>query len=127
MEASVILARAWGLFFLTVALAFIVNKKLYQHLLNALGKEGMLYITGFMALLVGVVTVSIHNVWSPDWRGLITLFGWLSIIKGVSRLLWPETVVKSIKQLRVGKYIYFYVVIMIILGAYLTYIGFILN
>ena len=127
MEASVILARAWGLFFLIISLAFIVNKKLYQHLLNALGKEGFLYITGFIALFVGVVTVSIYNVWTFDWKGLITLFGWLSIIKGLSRLIWPETVVKSIKQLRVGKYIYFYVVIMIILGAYLTYIGFILN
>jgi uncharacterized protein YjeT (DUF2065 family) len=34
--------------------------------------------------------VNFHNIWIADWRILITLIGWLSVIKGVVRLLFPQ-------------------------------------
>jgi hypothetical protein len=36
-----------------------------------------------------------HNVWSADWRVLITIFGWLCTIGGAVRLFEPPFLVKT--------------------------------
>jgi VanZ family protein len=33
--------------------------------------------------------VSFHNLWVADWRVVITIIGWLSILKGAIRILLP--------------------------------------
>jgi hypothetical protein len=43
----------------------------------------------------GVAIVLTHNVWSADWRVLITLFGWLNAIGGAVRLLAPGWVMET--------------------------------
>lgn len=125
MEISVVLARVWGLYLLIFVLSFLLNKKLYSHLLDAMGKESIMYVTAFFALLIGVVTVSLNNIWAFDYRGLITVFGWVSIFKGVICLVSPEFTAKAIKRVKVGEWFYAYVIVGIIVGAYLTYVGFV--
>src|SRR5271156_5420229 len=36
---------------------------------------GLIYMSGVMALLGGVAIVNLHNVWTRDWRLLVTLIG----------------------------------------------------
>ena len=33
-----------------------------------------------------------HNVWVANWRVLITLIGWLMLIRGAVRILAPEMI-----------------------------------
>jgi hypothetical protein len=44
---------------------------------------------------MGLAIVLTHNVWTADWRVLITLFGWLNAIGGAVRLLAPDTVMRT--------------------------------
>ncbi|HAK53772.1 MAG TPA: hypothetical protein DCM54_17980 [Gammaproteobacteria bacterium] len=39
--------------------------------------------TGYITLLLGLVTVIAHNVWVADWRVIITVLGWTTLIKGI--------------------------------------------
>lgn len=124
MDASIILARVWGLYLLIFAISFLLNRKLYSHLLAAMSKESIMYVTAFFALLMGIVTISLNNVWTFDYRGLITFFGLISIFKGVVRLISPDLSARTIKQIRLGQWFYGYVAVGILLGLYLIYIGF---
>ena len=36
-----------------------------------------------------------HNLWTADWRVLITIFGWLNVVGGAIRLAEPPFLVKT--------------------------------
>jgi hypothetical protein len=44
---------------------------------------------------MGLAIVLAHNVWTADWRVLITLFGWLNAIGGAVRLIAPAWVMQT--------------------------------
>jgi hypothetical protein len=41
-------------------------------------------------MTAGVAVVLTHNVWTPDWRIVITLLGWLAAIGGAMRIMVPQ-------------------------------------
>ena len=95
MELSIFLARVLGLYLVIVPLAVLVNRK---HL-PRLGEEfstnlGLNILASVFALVLGLLLVVSHNVWSRDWRILITVLGWLTLAKGVVRLFFLERMQK---------------------------------
>jgi hypothetical protein len=57
------------------------------------GSKGLLWVTGFMTFVMGMVIVALYNVWSADWRVLVTLLGWLTVIKGAVIMLFPSSMI----------------------------------
>jgi len=57
-----------------------------------IGSRALIFITGTLALVAGVAVVNAHNLWVPDWRVIVTVLGWLLIVRGVSNLVFPGTV-----------------------------------
>lgn len=50
----------------------------------------LVYLNGLLLLVGGLVTVTSHNIWRP-WRALIvTLSGWMLILAGAYRMLFPN-------------------------------------
>jgi hypothetical protein len=41
------------------------------------------YFMGFTAVIIGFLMMNYHNVWEKNWTVLITIMGWLALIKGV--------------------------------------------
>ena len=65
-----------------------------------------------------------HSVWELNWRGLITLFGYISIAKGVARIAFPEVPKRTIKSLLHGPLLWAWLALTALLGGYLTWVGF---
>ncbi|MFA5145189.1 MAG: hypothetical protein WC723_04205 [Candidatus Omnitrophota bacterium] len=95
MENSVFLAKILGPYCIIVALAFLFNLKSYQKVVEDFCKNSaLIYLGGVFAFLVGILVVLSHNLWIADWQVIITIFGWLAIIKGTWLILFPNTVAK---------------------------------
>ncbi len=91
MDISLFLAKLIGIYSIVVALGFMLNPKRYSPLVESFFKEPILvYLAGILALLIGLTIVLIHNIWTTDWRVIITIFGWLSLIKGIFLILFPH-------------------------------------
>ena len=87
IELSLYLARAWGLFSVLVSLGLLLNRANYLHMVNTLKPDDIsVLIAGVFALVMGVVQVVGYNSWTFDYRGLITLLGWVALLKGVAIL-----------------------------------------
>jgi hypothetical protein len=115
--ASIVLARLLGPLFLLAGLGLLVNRTHYRRMLeNFLNDPALYYFSGALALVAGVAMVNFHNIWIADWRILITLIGWLSVVKGVVRLLFPQ----AGKRLA-GKMLS--PVALLVLGALITALG----
>jgi len=93
MATSRYLAKLMGPVFLAVGVGMLVNAPLYRTMGEQfLQSYALIYLSGLLALPVGIAILLAHNVWAADWRVLITVFGWLAVIGGAVRIIAPQFV-----------------------------------
>ena len=54
----------------------------------------LIYFGGILALFFGLLILLFHNVWAANWTAVITLFGWIGLIKGACLIIIPEKMKK---------------------------------
>ena len=124
MDITIFLAKFWGWLLILLCGVFLVRKKLLEDELDRLSKDKTFtIITGWIALMIGLATIILHNVWVWDWRVIITIFGWLSLIKGLLRIdvEAPKKIVPKVKKNLL--LIRALLIIIILLGAYLVWVS----
>lgn len=85
MELSVYLARAWGLGSVLTCVGLLLNQTSFISMMEHLQADSIsILIAGILALGIGVSQVAVFNTWAADYRGLISLFGWVSLLKGIA-------------------------------------------
>ena len=125
MEIATVLARFWGIVIIVLSAAMLVNRQLYRAMLDAKQDDHFVIVTGLISLVIGALQVSIFNVWEFSYLGLITLLGWLALIRGAIRLAalgLAKSAVKEAEQKPV--LLYSYMGVSVLLGLYLIYASF---
>ncbi len=92
MEYSLILAKLWGWLLVILGISALVNRQMTTKMIEASKDEKFLWSTGFTTLILGLITVLLHNEWGFNWKTNITVLGYLSILKGALRFLLPHNV-----------------------------------
>ena len=77
-----------------------------------------------VALVAGIALAIGHSVWEPNWRGVITLFGYGAILKGIARIGFPELPRKALASMLKSRLRWIVVAVVLLLGAWLTWEGF---
>src|ERR1700687_1938444 len=95
MSTSLFLARLIGPVMLVVGLAVFANQRAFRDMSEEfMASRALLFLGGLLVMPVGLAIVLTHNIWTTDWRVLITLFGWLTTIGGALTPLAPMFVVQ---------------------------------
>lgn len=124
MNTSVFIARLLALVYVSVGLGILTNPKYYQKALKEILNSAVaLYFGGIMALVAGFLIVSYHNYWVKDWHVVITLIGWLAVVKGASLLVFPDQYADMF-QSWIKKYINQWGFMALILGIIFAYFGY---
>lgn len=88
---TVLLAQLFGILFTAIGLGFLFNAKYYENLIaDFQGNSGLTYLSGILTALLGSLIVLKHNIWEVSVAGLITLFGWGTLFKGLVILIFPK-------------------------------------
>ena len=124
MDLSIFLAKFWGLYLTITCAAMFFNRKFILEHVDHFANLYFIIFSGFVSLLIGILSVLIHNVWVFDWRVLVTIIGWLALLKGIVRVLFPEFVMKKADYFKNKKWLILPVVLFFFVGLYLIYIGF---
>src|SRR3954453_10284426 len=96
MQTSVFIARLIGPVMLAVGLAVFANRRAFRDMAGEfLASRALLFLSGLLIMPMGLAIVLTHNVWTADWRVLLTLFGWLNTRGGAVRLPAPDTVMRT--------------------------------
>jgi hypothetical protein len=90
MEMTIILARFWSILIMAFAVIFLINPKSLGRLYSYLEDEKFVFIIGFLSFILGLITILLHNVWEANWSIMITIFGWIALIKGISRIAFTS-------------------------------------
>ncbi len=95
MTTSKYIARLMGPVFLTIGVGMVMGMLTegegYSSLLKEfIGSRALIFVTGTLALVAGLAVVNAHNLWVPDWRVIVTVLGWLMILRGIMNLVFPQ-------------------------------------
>lgn len=85
--------------------------------------KGLLWLTGFVTFVMGMAIVALNNVWTADWRVLVTLLGWLAVIKGAVIMLVPSSMMLLYRRLWSDRLLSFSGVYALALGGLLLALG----
>jgi hypothetical protein len=124
---SIFLSRLLGLVFLVLSLAMVLRHRSFAETAGQLIHDRpLLLILGLIMLIAGFALVLAHNIWSGGALPIvITLLGWITLIRGLILLLAPPEVLDQLFQMiDVEKHFYVPAAITFLLGFYLTYMGF---
>lgn len=125
MESSIVLAKIMGPMMLIIGVSLLLNGDTFRAMAKDFMKSpALIYLAGFITLLLGLLVVAFHNEWVADWPVIITVLGWVMIAAGIARMNFPDRLKKignrmiSSKELMTGA-----AVLYIALGTVLTYFG----
>ncbi|HEU4342189.1 MAG TPA: hypothetical protein VFU31_11510 [Candidatus Binatia bacterium] len=126
MELSILIAKITSVVYLSAALGAVFNRDHYRRVLDDLFKNAALtYLTGFTAVILGFLIVNYHNIWGKDWTVLVTILGWLALMKGVLLIAFPGFVQSYSKLIFEGKGLQFFPYVAAFLGLLFGYFGFV--
>jgi uncharacterized protein YjeT (DUF2065 family) len=124
MELSNYLAELWGVSLVVVSLAILTKPKYLKKLFAEVENEATMFFWGMVSLVIGLAMVLAYNVWLQNWQVIITILGWLSLIKGLAVLFFPEYTKKYAKKMENQQWLPIALVVLVFIGLVITYFGF---
>jgi len=123
MAPVVLIARLAGPLFVAIGLGILFNASFYAGMVvEAVHSPTLVYLSGVASLLAGVAILNAYRAWTASWRVIVTVLGWLCVIGGIMRIVLPQIVTSLATTIYSGPAaLIVAAVIVLILGAYLSY------
>ena len=77
----------------------------------------LIYLNGVLLFVAGLAIVRSHNIWTKSWQTLITIIGYVLIMIGLLRMLFPQT---QEEQFENNYSIMIFEIALILIGIFLT-------
>ena len=123
MDISIFLARFWGWYLLIFFVILTFKPIRIKQIFTDLRDQKFLIITAFLAIVLGLVSVLLHNVWEPGWEIVITGIGWTSLFLGLALFIFPDPSSRRLETINV-KFVQVIYIILFLAGLYLLNIGY---
>jgi hypothetical protein len=124
---TIYLGRLFGLLFLVLALAMVLHRQSFAEIAPLMIQDRpAFFLLGLITLTAGLAVVLAHNIWTGGLLPvIITLFGWITLIRGLIILLAPpEALASFLEKTNLASTINVGIAVSFVLGAYLIYAGF---
>ena len=118
--------QVFSLAYIAIGIGILANHQFYRKLFeDFIERSSNLYVGGIMALAIGYLIVAFHNTWTKDLSVIITIVGWLALVKGILILVCPKLMVVLTKAIMKSKnFLKIEAIIVIIIGLLFAFLGF---
>ncbi len=126
MEISVLLAQVIGLYLVLEGLVVLTQRKFVMNIVDDMGNhKALMFVTGAMVFILGLLIVLNHNVWEASWKVIPTIIGWAMVAKGVALFFVPKIAMGKARKFAKNRNLRMLVgIVAVVVGAYLVYVGF---
>jgi len=91
MQKSLTIARLVGPLLAAIGVGMLSNQATYREMATQfLGTLPLIYFSGILALVAGLYILNVHSAWTPDWRSIVTMTGWVLTCVGAFRIIAPQ-------------------------------------
>lgn len=118
------LAEIWGISMIVVSLALLIKERHIKTIFSAILTDTGMFLSGVLSFMIGLAMVLAHNTWVNSWTTIITIIGWITLLKGVGRLFMPEKCIVMIKKLENATFLPYLLIAAVFVGLIITYLGF---
>lgn len=126
MDTAIFVAQIASVLYLSFAVGLLFSGDYYKKMMpKLLDQPGYLLMGGFLNLLIGFLIIKSHNAWNNDWTVLVTLIGWIALVKGVFLIAFPKSFDHFRPMLENGKMMKWAMPLTLILGLVFGYFGFV--
>lgn len=82
MSTTVLIATLLAPVFGLVTLSLFLYPSWFEKIMKEYSKSNVVaYVLAIIQVVYGTVIVYYHNVWVADWSVVVTLLGWMALIK----------------------------------------------
>ena len=85
--------------------------------------EKFLLLVAFLAIVIGLLNILFHNIWEPNWKLIITLFGWIALFEGIALFAFPRRFLPMIEMINI-KFVQTLYVLLMLIGLFLLNIAY---
>tara|TARA_R110001583_G_scaffold103863_3_gene251128 strand:- start:18095 stop:18478 length:384 start_codon:yes stop_codon:yes gene_type:complete len=125
MEIAILTAKILGIIYLSFGVGLLFNKDYYAKAIEDLLKNtGFMISGGFLAIVMGLCIIEYHNIWVKNWTVIITIIGWIALLKGILLLAFPKFASFFSPMLKSKKLYMILIPSVILFGLVLIYFGF---
>lgn len=125
METSIFIAKIIATIYLSFGVGLLFNRNYYKkEIAKLLDNSAYIILGGIIAIIFGLLIIENHNYWVKNWTVLITIIGWIALIKGIFLLAFPRSL-NFFKPMFKTKYLTkFLTPLTILFGLVFAYFGF---
>tara|TARA_R110002072_G_scaffold70811_3_gene170590 strand:+ start:6882 stop:7268 length:387 start_codon:yes stop_codon:yes gene_type:complete len=118
MDISLFLFKFWGWYCVIFFFVLSFNPKRIRQIIDDLQDQKFTILISFIAIIIGLINVLLHNVWEANISLLITLFGWAALLKGILLFTFPKLIVKWITLFNI-KFVQVLYILLLFIGIFL--------
>jgi hypothetical protein len=118
MDISLFLFKFWGWYCVIFFFVLSFNPKRIRQIIEDLQDQKFTILISFIAIIIGLINVLLHNVWEANISLLITLFGWAALLKGILLFTFPKLIVKWITLFNI-KFVQVLYILLLFIGIFL--------
>jgi hypothetical protein len=90
MANSKTIAGLVGPTLIALAAALLINLGSISTLVESVSHDpALVLVSGVLSFVAGLAVVRVHNHWAGDWMVLVTILGWLLLVRGLVRIVFP--------------------------------------
>jgi uncharacterized protein YjeT (DUF2065 family) len=97
---SLFLATVIGWFLVIFSLFLILRHEHLRSIMqDIIASPGLFFVFALITLILGLLMVASHNVWTMTWPVIITILGWLVLLSGLIRLVCADVAIKMAREM----------------------------
>jgi len=129
MANSKTIAGLIGPTLIALAAALLINLGSISALAESVSHDpALVLMSGVLSFVAGLAVVRVHNHWAGDWAVLVTILGWLLLVGGLVRMLFPIWLAGMAANFGQSTgFIAGKAVVLLVIGAFLSYKAYIRN
>ncbi len=90
MPTSKTIAALLGPTLIASAVSIFFNLDAWPAMVDqAFHNPALVFVAGYPLFVAGLAIVYFHNRWTAGWPVVVTVLGWLALLSGLSRILFP--------------------------------------
>lgn len=91
MTHSEFIAGLIGPALIAIAVAILSNRSALEAMIGQIADNfAVVFLAGLLLLVSGIAIVRVHPLWGEGWTSLVTAYGWMSILGGLTRMIIPD-------------------------------------
>jgi hypothetical protein len=108
------------------AVAVLLNLRAWPALVEqGFHDAALIFVSGFVLFVAGLAIVRAHNRWEGGWPVLVTVVGWLGLLGGLARMLFPTRLAPlAIAAVHSTGVLPAVAIVFLVVGAFLSFKGY---